>query len=64
MWHMWRTQMVSLGKMIESSFTFSFDDYKLHAQKEQSCGDFFGIKKNLRVVDETQVAQFGRGSAP
>ena len=47
--------VVSLGKMIESGFTFSFDDYKCYMQKQPTCGD---LSKGpiLRVENEAQVA--------
>ena len=44
--------VVSLGKMIESGFTFSFDDYK--SQGQPTCGDL-SKGSNLRVENEAQV---------
>ena len=43
--------VVSLGKMIESGFTFSFDDYKCYMHKgKQLCGDL-SKGSNLRVEE-------------
>ena len=51
--------VVSLEKMIETGFTFSFDDYKmLHAQGQQTCGDL-SQSQHFRVADETQLAVRG-----
>ena len=45
--------VVSLGKMIESGFTFSFDDYRCYMHK----GNQSVVRKgsNLRVSNGTQV---------
>ena len=48
--------VVSLGKMIESGFTFSFDDYMCHMHRQQTCRDL-SQRLNLRVEFETQVAE-------
>ena len=46
--------VVSLGKMIESGFTFSFDNYKCYIHK----GNQRVAKgSNLRVVNKVQVAE-------
>ena len=55
--------VVSLGKMIESGFTFSFDgDYKCHTHKGNQCGDL-SKRSNLRVEnEETEVDDDGGGA--
>ena len=45
--------------MIETGFTFSFDDYKCYMHRgNKTCGDL-SQRQNLRVADETQVAEGG-----
>ena len=46
---------VSLGKMIESGFTFSFDDYKCYMHKGNQRVEIFRKGSNLCVANETQV---------
>ena len=49
--------VVSLGKMIESGFTFSFDDYKCHMHKSNRRVAIFRKRSNLCVEDETQLVE-------
>ena len=47
--------VVSLGKMIESGFTFSFDDYKCYMHKGNQRVEIFRKRANLRVENEAQM---------
>ena len=49
--------VVSLGKMIETGFAFSFDDYKCYMHKrKQACGDL-SQRQDICAMDKAQVVE-------